>query len=200
VNYGPLGTALCCLATVAAAGGQEVRPAPQPAASQPAGVSKLLTPLKITVVISRYQGDKRTGSLPFTLFVNTDGQTTNLRMGAEVPVPSATFSSAGGQQPPPVTSYQYRSIGTNIDCSAVGFEDGRYRLLLSVQDSQVFSDAGQGSAATQGAQSRAPASFQNFTSTTTLVIRDGQTIQYTTATDKASGEVIKIDATLNVVK
>lgn len=193
MNYRPLATALCCLSAVAATGGQEPRPAPQGAASQPAATLKPLTPLKVTVVISRYQGDKRTGSLPFTLWVNTDDRPTNLRMGSEVPVPSGTFSSAGGQQPPPVTSYQYRSIGTSIDCTAVGIDDGRFRLSLAVQDSQVFSDA-------QGSQSRAPASFQSFTSNTMLLIRDGQTIQYTTATDKASGEVIKIDATLNVVK
>jgi hypothetical protein len=179
------------LSAVTAAGGQDLRPVQQPATPQPAATTKQLTPLKVTVVISRYQGDKRTGSLPFTLWVNTNDQPTNLRMGSDVPVPSPTISSGST---PPVTSYQYRSIGTSIDCTAVGIDDGRFKLSLTVQDSQVFSDAAQGS------QVRLPASFQSFTSTTMLLIRDGQTIQYTTATDKASGEVIKIDATLNVVK
>jgi hypothetical protein len=157
-----------------------------------------VTPLKVTVVIARYQGEKRTGNLPFTLWVNANDQPTSLRMSSNVPVPTATFAAGGG--PPPVTSFEYRSIGTSIDCSAVLLEDGRFKLSLTVQDSQIFSDAVQGPTAAQGSPSRAPASSQNFTTTATLLFRDGQTIQYTTAADKASGEVIKVDATLNVVK
>jgi hypothetical protein len=34
----------------------------------------------------------------------------------------------------------------------------------------------------------------------TAVLRDGQTTQLTTATEKASGEIAKVDVTLNVVK
>jgi hypothetical protein len=33
-----------------------------------------------------------------------------------------------------------------------------------------------------------------------MVLRDGQTAQSTSATDPISGEVLKIDVTLNVVK
>jgi hypothetical protein len=42
--------------------------------------------------------------------------------------------------------------------------------------------------------------FRSFRSTNTLVLRDGQTRQFTAATDRVSGEVVRIDVTLNVVK
>ena len=64
-----------------------------------------------------------------------------------------------------------------------------------MNDSQILSDlpdAGSG-------LSRA-AKFQNFTSSARLLLRDGQTVQYTAATDKTSGEVAKLDVTLNVIK
>jgi hypothetical protein len=45
-----------------------------------------------------------------------------------------------------------------------------------------------------------PPVLRSFTSNFTILLRDGQTAQYTTATDQVSGEVLKIDATLNVLK
>jgi hypothetical protein len=42
--------------------------------------------------------------------------------------------------------------------------------------------------------------LQSFRSSQTLILKDCQTTQYTTATDKVSGEVVKIDVTLTVVK
>lgn len=42
--------------------------------------------------------------------------------------------------------------------------------------------------------------FRTFTSSQTLILKDGQTTQFTTATDRVSGEVTKVDVTLTVVK
>lgn len=175
--------------------GQEPRPASQPAARE-APASKTLTPLKITILIARFQGERKTGSLPFTLWVNAgEDRATHLRMGSEVPVPSSpVLAGPGGANVP--MQFQYRSIGTSIDCTAATLDDGRFRLNLSVQDSQIFSDA----TAPQGSPTRGLSTFQNFTSTNVLIVRDGQTVQYMTASDKASGEVVKIDVTVNVVK
>jgi len=161
---------------------QQGQPAPRP--------PKPMIPLKVTVVISRVQGEKKTASLPFTLSVNTNDQRTQLRMGADVPVPmTGTPATTPG-------SYTYKSIGTNIDCGADTLEDGRYRLLLTITDSQVFSDSTKDATTTV----RGVPSYQSFTTTTPIILRDGQSTQFTTATDKLTGEVVRVDVTLSVVK
>jgi hypothetical protein len=147
-------------------------------------------PLKVTVTVSRFEGEKKTASLPFVLWVNT-GERSSVQMGSEVPVPQTTFSSAKEGVSVPTTSYQYRSLGTNITCSAAALGDGLYRLVLDVNDSQVFRQS------TQGAPGPV---FQSFKSTNSPILRDGGTVQFAVATDKTSGEVIKLDVALSVVK
>ena len=147
-------------------------------------------PLKVTVTISRYEGDKRTASLPFVLWVNT-GDSGNIQMGSDVPVPQMTFGSMKDGVATPTTSYTYRTLGTNISCSAKALGDGLFRLSLDVQDSQVFRQS------TSGAPGPV---FQNFRSNNSPILRDGGTVQFAVATDKTTGEVVKLDVTLNLVK
>lgn len=152
-----------------------------------AGAPATMTPLKVTVVISRFQGEKKTSNLPFTLSVNTS-QRTNLRMGADVPVPQANMKEG--------TSYSYRPVGTQIDVNAGAMLDsGQVAIQLTVSDTQLSVDN-----SPEAGSMRGLPRFHNFTSSATLMLRDGQTIQYTAATDKTSGEVIKLDVTLNVLK
>ena len=149
-----------------------------------------LVPLKVTVTISRFEGDKKTASLPFVLWVNT-GDQGNIQMGSEVQVPQMTFGSMKDGVPTPTTSYTYRTLGTNITCSAKALGDGLYRLSLDVNDSQVFRQS------TAGATGPV---FQNFRSTNSPILRDGQQVQFAVATDKTTGEVVKLDVMLNLVK
>jgi hypothetical protein len=43
-------------------------------------------------------------------------------------------------------------------------------------------------------------SFRSFHAAFDLLLRDGQSAQYATATDPVNGEVTKLDLTMNVVK
>lgn len=147
-------------------------------------------PLKVTVEISRFDGAKKTASLPFVMWVNTGGNA-SIQMGSDVPIPQTTVSAKDGTTP--VQSFSYRSLGTHITCSAQALGDGLYRLLLEVQDTQVFRMTG------SGATQVGPV-YQNFRSNNSPILRDGQTVQFSVATDKTSGEVIKLDVTLNLVK
>ena len=159
-----------------------------------------LIPLKVQVVVSRYQGTKMVSSLPYTLaVVANDGEKTSLRMGVEVPVPTTVFSGPkDGPATPPITSYNYRSVGTNIDCSARTVEDAMFRLDLAVEDSSIFV-AEKDNANAPPRVVNTP-SFRRFTSTFNVLLRDGQTVQHTSATDPVSGEVLRVDVTLNVLK
>jgi hypothetical protein len=42
--------------------------------------------------------------------------------------------------------------------------------------------------------------IRNFNASNNLVLRDGQTRQFTAAADRVTGEVIKVDVTLKVAK
>lgn len=161
------------------------------------------TPLEVEVVISRYRGDKRTGSVPYLLTVNAQDTTpraeTSLNMGAEVPVPVSTFTPvpATGDKPAPLRSFNYRSIGTKITAFAVPTADGRFELFLGIDESSVATSGN--ATAGEPVIAEMPV-FRSFQTRTTLLLRDGQTRQFTAATDRVSGEVVRVDVTLKVAK
>lgn len=180
--------ALCLVlgSPVAAQAQEKPAAAPTPAPTGPP------VSVKVQLVLSRYEGDKKVSSMPYILQLTAnEAATTNLRMGTDVPV-------ASGQG----IAFNYRPVGTNIDCRAETVGDGTYKLYVTVNDSSVrFPEREKPDPAMPAdtAVSAAPA-FRSFTAKFVLLIRDGQTAQYTSATDPASGEVLKVDATLNVLK
>jgi len=145
---------------------------------------------------------RRPPVLPYTLSVNAGSRAT-LRMGAKVPVmmitaPTTPFKGADGNAVPAVGPVQYRDVGTNIDCIVMRpTEDGRFQVELTFDDSSVY---GEGLAPGTNAPAAGNPSFRSFRASDSLMLKDGQTAQFTTATDKVSGDVIKVDVTLTVVK
>jgi hypothetical protein len=153
-------------------------------------------PLEIEIVISRFQGDKKISSVPYLLAVNAEGGEARLRMGTDVPVYNTAFTPAGGKDAPQaLRSYNYRSVGTTITSSARSAPENRFELNLVVEDSSVYT----GTEKTVPGGEGMPV-FRSFNSVNTLLLRDGQTRQYTAAVDRVSGEVVKVDVTLKVVK
>jgi hypothetical protein len=150
-------------------------------------------PVKVQVVLTRYAGDKKVSSSPYTLSANAGSASAprqewalaTLRMGAKIPVPA----SVGPTQ---IVSFTYSDVGTSIDCKVAMLDDGRFRLEISIDDSSVY-DADQ-------AKSSDHPSFRSFRASDSLILKDGQSAQFTSATDKVSGEVTKVDVTLFVVK
>ena len=95
-----------------------------------------------------------------------------------------------------LVTYQYRDVGTNIDCNATSQADG---LLQSRHQTERL--LGQfRSEGTRDRRSRAYPAFRNFTSNFSILLKDGQTAQYASATDPVSGETLKVDVTINVLK
>ena len=158
-------------------------------------------PLRVTVVLSRYQGSKQISSMPYVLGVMASGwgpgPKTTLRMGVNVPVTQTVFSGSGDAKSVPMSSYTYRDVGTNIDCGATFDEavPGIFQLAVTVSDSSLGLD----SPKRNGVAPDTP-TFRNFNSSFTALLRDGQTMQYTSATDPVSGDVMKIDVTAAVMK
>jgi len=180
---------VCIVAVVAASTGSPLRAQEKKAESAPA----IPVPLKVQIVISRYEGDKKISSMPYMLSVNA-GRVGHLRMGTRVPVVSTSYTpiATGGAGVNPLTSYQYQDIGTNIDCNISALDDGRFRLEIGIDDSSVDPD-----------QPRGPVerpAFRSFRADNSMVLKDGQTTQFTTAVDKLTGVVTKVDIALTVVK
>ena len=173
---------------------------PAPGSAPPArGAKAPAIPLEVQIVLSRYQGEKRVSSMPYVMAVNANGERGSLNMGAEVAIPNSTFAPSDPSKPQPIVSFNYRPIGTSIICGAITTaEEGRFELNVSVDDSSVYLKE-DSVAASPAAVNNMPA-FRSFKSRNTLLLRDGQTRQYTAATDRVSGETIRIDVTLKVVK
>ncbi len=167
-----------------------------PAAQQKAEAA--VVPLKVTVVMTRYKSDKAqtvVSRLPFELWVNT-GSSATIRFGSEVPVPTIIIAQGEGadKKSTPVASFTYRSIGTSVTVNAQDHGEGRYRLEVLIEDSQVVP------AVTDPEFIGPRTANQSFRATAQPILRDGQTVQHSLATDRMTGDVTKIELTLNVVK
>ena len=166
-----------------------------------------IVPLDVEIVISRYQGDKKVSSLPYSLTVNAPYQNstnlsnaplTQLRMGGQVPLP--TMAPAIGPDGKPVSGFtgggpvQYKDVGTDIDARGRWLENpaGSFEVWISVQEDAV--------ATPQGATATSLPVIRTFRASNNLVLRDGQTRQFTAGADRITGEVVKVDVTLKVAK
>jgi len=171
------------------------------AQSQPAGPQAAAPiPLRVQLVIARYQGDKKVSSVPFTFDVAaTDlrerpDQVSQVRMGMELPVaaPAAPDAKPATGNPP---GPGRQAFGTNIDTYAKILDNGRFRLSITIEDSSPYTEEQR----TKLTSTNVPVA-RSFRTNNVLVLKDGQSEQFVSATDKFTGDVIKMDLTLTVVK
>ena len=92
---------------------------------------------------------------------------------------------------------RYEHIGTNIDCSANSTDDGRFEVNISIEDTSIYLD---GQRTDDASKLTGPPIFRSFQASNELVLRDGQSTEFTAATDRISGEITKIEVTLKVMK
>jgi len=160
---------------------------------------KSATPLKVQLVFTETEGEKKTSSLPYTLLVTSIGgpdrptRPSSLRMGLRVPIMIEGKDS----------KVQYMDVGTYIDCQAFIMEDGRHQLHLSFERSSIFptgteKKAGGVDVAVQ--PSNVLPMFQNFRGSLVLLMQDSQTVQSVVATDPLTGRMLRLDVTMSVVK
>lgn len=146
-------------------------------------LTQAVTPLRVQVVFAEFDGEKKVASLPYTFTVNADERRTRpnsqVRNGARIPV--ATDKD----------KITYLDIGTNIDCSALQQDDGRFKLSMNVERSAVSSESNAGG--------NAPV-VRQFRAEINPVLKDGQTIESIVATDPLNGHVYHVSVTLNVIK
>jgi hypothetical protein len=220
-RFRPVGFACSLLVGFAAASFAQARPPEPPknpieqgaAAAQEVRQRDLasIVPLKVHIVLSRYQGDKKINSLPYELTVRTDGTTSNIRMNAQVPVLQNVFipptkpspTPTAGAEPPapptPLRNFNYKDIGTNIDCRATNLDAGRFAVTVTIEDSSVYKPEVRPSAGAARGDEELP-TFRTFRSLNSMVLKDGQSTEFNVATDKMTGEVVKAEVSIAVGK
>jgi hypothetical protein len=144
-----------------------------------------LTPLRIQVVVSRYEGTstaRRISALPYELAVTAnDSNMVSLRMGSQVPVPAGRDGA-----------HTFLQIGTTIDARATSTDDGRFKVEVSIEDTSLIDRR------SAEAQLTTVPTLRTFHTRNSVVLRDGQSVQFTAATDKTSGEVTRVEVTMMV--
>jgi hypothetical protein len=196
------GTALSLLA----AGMLAANPlwAQTPAAAPPAssekpraeGRAEKVTPLKMHVVLTEFDGDKKVKSLPYAFVVDSDRngyQFTKMRVGTKVPI------YAG-----PGKDTQYIDVGTNIDCRVTRGDASTFRVELVIErswvDSYVTLPASKTAADDKSTAPGPQPIVQQFKTEMEASLVDGQSAEVTQATDPVSGKMLKIEVSLLVLK
>jgi hypothetical protein len=157
---------------------------------------RTITPVRLQVVLSEYDGEKKVSSLPYSFLVKSEhggpegAYSYFTRVGVRVPVPGA---GKDGQ-----TSFV--DVGSNIDCGIRSEEDGRFTVRLNFERSSLYFQGrgdDKGSIKTiEGGQPYLP----TIRAQTLILLRDGQTLEALMAADPLNGHVFRIDITLNVQK
>jgi hypothetical protein len=161
------------------------------------------TPVKVQIVFTEFEGEKKLKSLPYVLYINApnapewkSSSFVKLRVGSRVPV--YTGGNTG--------SMTYLDVGTNIDGRAAYSGDGRLLLQTKIERSWVEGGVSVPVARSDGSASETSSGhFQEpivrqFVSEFDVKLREGQSVESTMATDPLSGKVLKVDVSFTIVK
>lgn len=164
-------------------------PPSRPVPALPASpADPILVPLEVTVTISRFKGEEEISRRAYALGVTANGQQgSSLRMGLQVPLVTSSSEAA-------IPTVNYQPVGVSIDCR-VTTAGTAYELVLTVSDDSIHTGpmAGNPSAVDRPV-------IRSFSTRNNLLLSDGQTREFTAATDPVTGEVVRIGISLRVVK
>jgi hypothetical protein len=157
--------------------------------------AKSITPVKVQVLLTESDGDKKIASLPYSFLVNAEpaghtGFSNFTRVGVRVPVAGV---GKDGQA-------QFVDVGSNIDCGVQTEEDGRFSVRLNFERSSLyFQGRGDEKGAVRTAETGQPY-IPTLRTQTLVLVRDGQTAEALSAADPLNGHVFRITVTLSVQK
>jgi len=156
--------------------------------------AKPSVPIKVQIVFTEFDGDKKISSMPYSFVVIADEKvggyySTTLRTGVRVPIELDSKDQ----------KITYLDIGSNIDCGIRTEDDGRFRLYLTFDRSALYpnkSAEGERLVANPGGQPL----VRQFRASENLILKDGQTSESLLSTDPHSGHTLRVSVTINVQK
>jgi hypothetical protein len=151
-------------------------------------------PVKVQVVFSEYEGEKKVSSMPYSFTVIANEKvggyySASLRTGVRVPV------DAGG----PEQKTNYMDVGSNIDCGLKTTDDDRYQLHMIFERSALSPSSGVQSEKLQLSRPDVPPLVRQFKASVNMILKDGQTSE-TISTDPINGHSLHLSVTINVPK
>jgi hypothetical protein len=160
------------------------------------------TPIKVQIIFTEFEGDKKTKSLPYVMYMNAPDEpelkpgygAAKMRIGTQVPVYVGK------------SEMQYMDVGTNIDARSAYTGDGRVVLQITLERSWVEGDVSVPITKPDVSQSdpssghfREPI-IRAFKSAFDLKLREGQPVESSFATDPLTGKVVKVEIGFTTVK
>lgn len=152
--------------------------------------AKPAVPIKVQIVFAEHDGEKKISSIPYTFMLIAGGRfnNTSLRTGVRVPI-----EIDGKDQ-----KTTYIDIGTGIDCN-VSEEEGRFRVNLVLDRSGLYPNkSAEGERLVS--QPNGQPLVQQFRTSESLLLRDGQSSENTLSTDPLNGHTMRVSVTINVQK
>jgi general secretion pathway protein D len=121
-----------------------------------------------TAIVRFLESDTNTKIIAKPQLRGAEGTKLTLKLGSSIPVISTSYTpiATGGAGVNPLSSYQYRDVGVNIDMTPTVTLDGDIRLDITLDDSQQGPDTSVGGVVVP--------SFVQRTLTTRLRLRDGE--------------------------
>ena len=156
--------------------------------------AKVSVPIKVQIVFTEYDGDKKVSSMPYAFTVISDEKfggnySTSLRTGIRVPI-----ETDGKDQ-----KTTYMDIGSNIDCGIRSEDDGRFHLYLIFDRSALYPNkSGEGERLV--ANPNGQPVVRQFRTSENLILKDGQTSENLLSTDPLNGHTLRVSVTINLQK
>jgi hypothetical protein len=155
---------------------------------------KLPIPIKVQIVFTELDGEKKISSMPYTFTVISDEKmggnySTSLRTGIRVPI-----ETDGKDQ-----KTTYLDIGSNIDCGIRTEDDGRFHLFLIFDRSALYPNKSSEGERLVAEPNGLPL-LRQFRTSENLILKDGQTSENLMSTDPLNGHTLRVSVTINVQK
>jgi hypothetical protein len=158
------------------------------------------TPIKVQIVFTEFEGDKKIKSLPYVMYMNAPDSSelragwVKFRIGSRLPI------YVGKNE------MQYMDVGTNVDARSAYTGDGHVLLQMTLERSWVegevsvpITKSDSSSSDPSGGHFQEPI-VRGFKSELDLKLREGQPVESNMATDPISGRVLKVEISFAVVK